>query len=244
MKDKFIDTDDKVKFTCHKNMACLNNCCKDVHIFLAPYDIVRLKNTLGISSQEFLDSYTTTLFNKEQQLPLILLRMNIEDETCPFAGKNGCEVYPDRPRTCRMYPVKENSHRISKESEKTFELIKDDFCLGHNEERNVSVSEYLYEQGIGKYNEMLEYFNQIISNEKLIKGNGLNEQQSAMFYMACYNIDKFRKFVFESSFLNRFETESEEIERIQTDDVELFKFGIKWLRFSLFGERIFKIKNE
>ncbi len=239
---KYLDISDKVRFSCHKGVACLNKCCRDVNIFLTPYDIVRLKNALGITSQKFLDKYTVSPFSKEQKIPIIVLKLKEEDKTCPFAGKEGCEVYADRPRACRMYPVGENSHDISKKTEKAFFLIEDKFCLGNKENKTVTVSDYLNNQGIGKYNEMLEYFNQIISHESFIEGKHLNEQQIGMFYMACYNIDKFRKFVFESSFLKRFEINEEEIKRIQNDDTELLKFGSRWLRYALFGEKLFELK--
>jgi len=240
---KYLDITDKVKFSCHGKVACLNACCRDVNIFLTPYDIIRLKNALGISSQEFLDKYTISPFSKEQKIPVIILILKEGDKVCPFAGKRGCDVYADRPRACRMYPINENTHEITKRSEKPFVLIEDDFCLGHKEDRTINVSEYLNEQGIGKYNEMLEYFNQIISHKKIIDGNGLTEQQIGMFYMVFYNIDKFREFVFESSFLKRFETDKNEIENIKEDDVELLKFGTKWLRFSLFGEQLFQMRK-
>ena len=57
-----------------------------------------------------------------------------------------------------------------------------------------------------------------------------------MFFMVSYNIDKFRKFVFESTFLERFELDAETIEKIKTDEVELLKFGVNWLKGILFKE--------
>ena len=239
---KYLNISDKVKFSCHKKIECLNKCCRDVNIFLTPYDIVRLKNAIGISSQEFLYKYTVSPFSKEQKIPVILLKLREEDKICLFVEKEGCEVYTDRPRACRMYPIAENTHDISGKTNKPFFLIEDDFCLGHKENKAITVSDYLNNQGLGKYNEMLEYFNQIISHKNIIEGNRLNEKQIGMFYMTCYNIDKFREFIFESTFLKRFEIGEEEIEKIQNDDVELLKFGSKWLRFSLFGEQLIKIK--
>jgi hypothetical protein len=42
--------------------------------------------------------------------------------------------------------------------------------------------------------------------------------------------------VFESTFLRRFEVDEETVERIRTDDVELMKFGFRWVRYSLLGD--------
>ena len=57
-----------------------------------------------------------------------------------------------------------------------------------------------------------------------------------MFYMTSYNSDRFREFVFQTKFLNIFDITVEEIEKINTDETELMKFGMKWLKFALFGE--------
>jgi hypothetical protein len=62
--------------------------------------------------------------------------------------------------------------------------------------------------------------------------------------MTCYNIDKFRKFVFESKFLELFEVDPATLDRIKSDDQELLKFGFKWLKFGLLGERTMKVKEE
>jgi hypothetical protein len=64
-----------------------------------------------------------------------------------------------------------------------------------------------------------------------------------MFFMVCYNIDAFKAFVFESSFLDKFDVDETTQKRIENDDVELLKFGFQWLRFALFGERTVKIKQ-
>jgi hypothetical protein len=60
--------------------------------------------------------------------------------------------------------------------------------------------------------------------------------------MALYNVDKFRDFVFKSSFLDRFELDPARIERIKRDDEELLKFGIAWRKFGLFGQTLFKVR--
>jgi hypothetical protein len=46
------------KFKCHPGVACFTECCRDINIILTPYDIIRLKNRLDLSSEEFLALYT------------------------------------------------------------------------------------------------------------------------------------------------------------------------------------------
>jgi hypothetical protein len=65
-----------------------------------------------------------------------------------------------------------------------------------------------------------------------------------MFYTVCYNIDKFREFVFESTFLKRFDVTDDVAEKIKTDDKELLKFGFQWLRYCLFGEKTIRVNSK
>ena len=42
--------------------------------------------------------------------------------------------------------------------------------------------------------------------------------------------------MFESSFVKKFSIDDETLTKIKSDDIELLKFGDRWLRFALFGE--------
>lgn len=64
-----------------------------------------------------------------------------------------------------------------------------------------------------------------------------------MFFMASYNIDKFRQFVFESSFLDRYEIDPLTVAQIKSDEIALLKFGMRWLKWLLFKEGEFKLKK-
>jgi hypothetical protein len=60
--------------------------------------------------------------------------------------------------------------------------------------------------------------------------------------MASYDIDKFRRFIFESSFLDVIDTE--EVEKIKADEIALMKFGFKYLKYVLILEETLKVKEE
>jgi hypothetical protein len=64
-----------------------------------------------------------------------------------------------------------------------------------------------------------------------------------MFFLVSYNIDTFRKFVFESSFLDRYDIDTETLEKIKKDEVALLEFGLKWLKDVLFKEGSFQLKE-
>ena len=72
----------------------------------------------------------------------------------------------------------------------------------------------------------------------------LTEQTKKMFFLVSYNLDKFREFVFESSFLNRYAIDEPVLIRIKNDEIELLKFGLKWLKWLLFKEGDFKLKAD
>ena len=46
--------------------------------------------------------------------------------------------------------------------------------------------------------------------------------------------EKFKKFVFESTFLTRYDVPAERIEEIKADDVKLLQFGFEWLNATFF----------
>ena len=54
--------------------------------------------------------------------------------------------------------------------------------------------------------------------------------------MASYDLDTFWQFVFESSFLERFDVDKNTVESIRSNQESLLKFGMEWLLFALFNE--------
>lgn len=71
----------------------------------------------------------------------------------------------------------------------------------------------------------------------------LADAAKRMFFMASTDLDHFRKFVFESSFLDTYEVDQETIDKIKNDDVELMFFSFKYLANTLFGAEGLKIKE-
>ncbi len=242
-----LTEDSTFTFRCHKGVPCFNDCCADVNIFLTPYDIVRLKNKLGITSGEFLARYTISPFDEKLLYPVVMLQMeDNEKKSCPFVTQDGCGVYEDRPWPCRMYPLGQAS---PKEGDQTLDqefyfLLQESMCKGFNEDKKWTVAEWIADQGIDKYHELGELFKEIALHESLQHGKGMSAEKIDMFYMVAYDVDKFREFLFKSSFFDRFEVDEDTKYKLMEDDVELLKFGFKWLRFSLFGESTVQIKSD
>jgi len=240
-----LSAEDSFKFACHSDVPCYNKCCRDVNIFLTPYDIIRLKNNLGITSGEFLSKYTISPFDKNLKYPVVLLEMDEKTRKCPFVKKEGCSVYHDRPWSCRMYPLGLASPgESSKELQQEFYfLLKEAVCRGFEEEKNWTVNEWIENQGIREFDEMGQLFKELTTHRFFQQDKPLSPDKIEMFFMVCYHIDKFRKFVFESTFLEKFEVDEMTREKIRTDDIELLRFGVGWLRFALFAEKTLAVKE-
>ena len=232
-----MERDHPFNFNCYPGVSCFTHCCQDITIVLTPFDVLRLKNSLEISSDEFLDKYTI-IFPKEKRLiPLVILKMNEEDRRCPLVSPQGCIVYDDRPWPCRMYPLNMND-------DGTFSLITDSSrCLGLKEDDIWKISDWLEDQGISPYDEMNEHFSSLTIQLHAQELDIDNPKIQQMTFMALYNLDKFRDFVFKSTFLDRLEVEPDRIEKIKDNDQELLLFAFDWIKFGLFGKKVFWVKQ-
>lgn len=65
-----------------------------------------------------------------------------------------------------------------------------------------------------------------------------------MFFMVSTNLEKFKKFVFESSFLKTYNVDEEELAGVKEDDIKLMFFGFKYLAGALFGAKTLQVKEE
>ena len=244
-----LGLDDTFKFGCHPGVSCFNRCCHDVNIFLAPYDVLRLKNRLGMKSNDFLDKYALLPVQKEMKTPVVVLRMN-DDETksCPFLTDEGCGVYSDRPWPCRMYPLGLAAQKDTPDGwqgERFYFLLQEEVCKGFEEGKEWAVRQWLDDQGIDEYDRWGEGYKELTLHEFFDKEDSvLSPEKMHMLFTACYDLDKFREFVFESTLLQRFEIGEEFVEGMRTDDEELLRFGYLWLMFSLFGEKTMKVKAD
>jgi Fe-S-cluster containining protein len=209
-----------------------------------PYDVLRLKNRLKLSSEIFLDRYATSYIDEKYGVPVVKLKMDSdENRRCPFVSPEGCLVYEDRPGACRLYPLGRAASKIhqSQQAGEYYFMVKEPHCLGFDEMRGWTVQEWIADQGVDEYNAMNDYFMDITAGRQSKAIKRLNERQLQMYYMASYNLDDFRRFVFETSFLERFDVTQDVLHRIKTDETELMAFAGQWLKFSLFGEKTFQL---
>ena len=239
--------DDHFKFKCHSKIDCFTKCCKGINIILTPYDIIRLKRRLNLSSNEFLAIYSTPQLLEKTDLPVVTLKlMDDEPQSCPFVREDGCIIYEDRPTTCRYYPlgVASLSHKEGADDNDFYFFVNEPHCNGFKENKEWTVREWRKDQGVDIHDEINAEWTDIVVKKRSFPTNiKLSEQSKNMFFTVSYNIDKFKEFVFDSSFLDRYDIEKEIVVKIKEDEIALLKFGIKWLKWLLFKEGNFTIKE-
>ena len=234
------------RFQCHKGIACFTKCCADLKLALTPYDILRIKNRLKLSSDAFLEHYTSTSLDPKMRFPRVFLKMEErENRPCPFVTAEGCNIYEDRPGACRIYPIGRASLMAGQERSvrEKFFLVQEEHCLGFQEDKEWTIEEWMTGEGLDDYNAMNDKWLEILTSP-LSLGTGKDAKRKLqMFFMASYNLDRFRTFVFESAFFRLFEVDSDLKDALAADDVMLLHFAMDWLKFSLFGQKTIKMKT-
>ncbi len=250
-----LTLDSNIRFRCHPRVACFTECCGGIKIILTPYDILQLIRRMELTAPEFLHQYTEPVYLEKTDMPGVQLKLREEDNKCPFVTPEGCTVYTDRPTACRYYPVgmadfheggaPEQMSGEHQDEEKFFFLVKEDHCKGFEEDKEWTVAEWRADQGVDIRDEMNKEWLRLVMRRKSFGHQAsLSEQAKRMFFMASTDLASFRRFVFESSFLDTYEIDDVTIEKIRNDDVELMHFSFTYLAATLFGAQVLKIKEE
>lgn len=205
---------------------------------MTPYDILRLKKSLGLLSGLFLERYTSRHMGPETGLPIVTLKADYDRKLrCPFVTPAGCGVYPDRPSSCRTYPLV----RIVTRSKETgrmneqYALLRETHCLGFDQEQDQTVEAWIEHQELSIYNRMNDMLMEIISlKNRLIPGQ-LDIAARHLFYMACYDLDRFRSYIFEKKDAQTRNLTSDILEQIEKDDEALLQIGLQWIKQQLFA---------
>ncbi len=234
-----LEANDTLKFRCHKGVSCWNACCAQANVTLTPYDIIRLKQHLGTSTTDVLAKHSVPFELDQGGMPGIKLRTT-DSGACLFMTDEGCSVYENRPTACRYYPSGLISMRAIDKNvdERSFLLIKEDHCKGHDEDQTQTVQEYREKQGVIEYDDYnREWY--VIVLKKRSTGPAIgkpSEMSLQLFFMASYDMDRFRRFVISDSFRKTYQLGEAFYEAVGNDDIALMQFGFKLMRQVLYGE--------
>ena len=163
-----------------------------------------------------------------------------ELQSCPFVKDDGCIIYQDRPTTCRYYPIGSASLSYTEDTddEGFYFFVHEPHCLGFEEDKEWTVREWRKDQGVDIHDDINAQWTDLIVRKRSFPANiKLTDKSKELFFMASYNIDQFKRFVFESAFLERFNVDADTIETIKNDEIELLKFGLEWLKDILFKDK-------
>jgi uncharacterized protein len=233
---KKLSENSTFSFHCYPGISCFNKCCRNLNLFLYPYDVVRLKSNLRISSGDFLEKHVDVVLRAGSYFPDVLLRMDEEREmVCPFLSDSGCQVYPDRPDACRTFPVEQGMifDPRKKEARLIHYFRPPDFCKGQFETQVWTPKTWEKDQDAEKYHKMTAQWAELkgLFQDSPWGNQGPDGQKAKMAFMATYNIDSFRNFVFSSTFLKRYKLKSAIVKKIKNNDIELLKLGFEWVKF-------------
>lgn len=229
--------DSEFLFDCHPGVECFTVCCVNVDMTLYPYDVIRLKNSLGIDSEEFMRNHTYLVKSENPFFPSVKLKLSEDKKSCPFLSESGCQVYNDRPSACRTYPLERAVDRQSDRGvQQEFYFMTDhSYCKGHNEDKSHTVKSWIRNQRLLDYNSMNALWSELdtLFRTNPWRGEGVGGEKQQLAFMVCYNIDGFRRFCVQHQLIKQFKLEKGFKKRLSSDDSELFKFGVEWIKLIL-----------
>jgi Fe-S-cluster containining protein len=234
-----LAADKPFRFRCSPSVPCFNACCRDLNQALAPYDILRLKNHLGLSSGRFLETYTSQHIGPESGLPVITLKPDQKtDRQCPFVTPKGCSVYPDRPASCRLYPLARGTSRDRQTGviREHFALIQEPHCLGFRQNNAQTARSWIGNQELGFYNEFNDLFLELISLKNRLAPGPLDLVARHLFHRALYDLDAFREQIFHRGLPEGRAIDEAEREKLMRDDAALLRLAHTYVKKALFPD--------
>jgi Fe-S-cluster containining protein len=230
-----IDADQHFFFDCNPQRPCFNRCCRDLCQVLSPYDILCLKNGLGIDSAVFLKTFTQETIGTTSGLPVISLKSDDPDQgKCPFVTPQGCRVYAYRPASCRIYPLARGVSQTGQNDRirEHFALIRETHCQGFEGTRSHTPAEWMAAQGLVAYNRMNDLMLPIIALKRSQGDGSLNDESRRRFCLALYDLDNFRRSILENRVLK---APGATLEAARKDDEILLLLAMKWVKEVVFG---------
>jgi Fe-S-cluster containining protein len=225
------------KFNCLADLPCFNQCCRTPTILLSPYDLLRLKQGLAITSGELLQRYTRQEIEGQSGLPLVFVEAFRSGASgCPFVGAKGCLVYAQRPAACRLFPITMGSQLTEHGLVDYYFCRKLDYCRGFATEVEWTVASWKANQGFAEYEQGRQEWLEILLRQGLEGPGRVDARVRELFATAAYDLDKFRQLLLEPAFLKAYDLEGRALEPIRASDSLLLKFSYRLLKLVLFGE--------
>jgi hypothetical protein len=239
-----LNPESRFRFQCHPGLDCFNQCCQNPTVILKPYDIIRLRRRLEMTSTEFLERCTVRVAEDKSHLPLILLDIDQEAGGCPFLGTDGCMVYEDRPSACRLFPIVQGSSLVRGDVQDVYFCKCLDFCQGFGGGPEWTLARWQADQGLEPDGALDREWVEILLKRGAMEPSADDTRAPAVFAMTAYDIDRFRRFVFETPFIQMYEIPAEVAAVLQRSDEELLRCGYNYLKMVLLLEDAGRMRQE
>ena len=232
-----LSLESQFTFHCHAGLACFNRCCRTPTIILSPYDILRLRQCLGITSSEFLQRYTRRESEDMSNLPLVFLDpFRPTGDGCPFLGEAGCTVYRHRPAACRLFPITMGSQVTKAGVVDYYFCRKLDYCQGFATDVQWTVESWQANQGFKEYDQGRRGWLELLLKQGL--RGPVDARVQELFATMAYDLDKVRQLLSEPAFRQACDVDAAVWEDLNTatSDLDLLDFSYRYLRSVLFTE--------
>jgi Fe-S-cluster containining protein len=234
-----IADDEPFAFSCHPGVPCFTECCRELDLALTPYDVLRLKNNLQLTSGQFLAQYVIIEWDEQQPFPLCYLTM-VDDgrASCVFVNAQGCSVYGDRPGSCRAYPIGRGAARGQDGSlSESLVLLREPHCQGFVQATRQTVRDYLRDQGLEPYNSFNDALLPLLQHPRIQDRTFRpSRRQLDQYMLALYDLDQFRREMSDGRIALHRPLTPAQLQGLAGDDEQLLLLGIRWLLQEFFGE--------
>jgi len=240
MDRESLSLDSSFRFHCQADLPCFNKCCHSPTIILSPYDLLPLRQGLGITSGQLRERYTRQEIEPNSNLPLIFIDAYRSSEGgCPFLGTHGCTVYPHRPAACRLFPFTMGSRLTPDGVEDHYFCRRLDYCRGFTGEVDFTVASWMANQGFLEYDQGRRPWIEILLKAGLTEPLVVDAHIQDLFATLAYDLDRFRRLVFDPVFLEAYDAydiKAGALEDLKTDDLALLNFSYRLLPTILSAE--------
>ena len=233
-----LSPEDTFCFDCHPGLPCFNQCCRDLNQALTPYDIVRMRAHLHMTSGQFMQTYTTAHTGPTTGLPIVSLCFSSRPgQTCPFVSPDGCRIYAARPSSCRLYPLARALHRSRSNGRLSehYAIIREPHCQGFEQKRRQNIRQWIASQELDVYNTMNDRLMQLISLKNRLRPGPLSPDHQQWAMMALYDLDTLKARAVSGRLP---ELDQNHLQPLppRMDDEAWLRWSMEWIRTVLFGD--------
>jgi Fe-S-cluster containining protein len=231
-----LSADEQFQFACHPDVPCFNACCRDLDLLLGPYDVLRLRRRLGLSSRQLFARLVDSLELPGTGFPAVALRMSdAPGRPCPFVESTGCSVYSDRPAACRIYPlgrgagIDEQGRPVER-----WCVVREPHCRGFEQGRRWTSASWVEDQGIAGYLAVDDRYQRLVARVSA-RGLRLTAPQQRQFGVALYQLDRFGEILATSDLLDRWAVPERDRAAIAADEGRRLALALHHIERELLG---------